>query len=1044
MSFARAAGITAVLALAVTAVSAQVVGGLTVLVSDESGPLPGATVTISSATKQIRAYSEMTDKNGRVVFPVLKAVSGYIIEVSVPGFGTRRRDDVKVKAGENQLLEITLAEQYTEKVKVTAQREVVDLEKTTTSSKFSDDFISDLPVPGRFYQNILTLAPGVNDDDGDGNVTVHGSRARDFKTMVNGVSNVDPLTGQFMANVNPNSIEEMEVITAGAGPEYGRAQGGFANIIQKQGGNEFEGVFDFLWRSSKLDGDGAVTVPADRVPTFDWYQPSVQVSGPIVKDRLWYRLSHELIDREDPVNTTAGIVAVKIEQEITSDQITWQVSDRNKLAFKFDSNPRDVTNLGVSSLTPIESAQIWTWDADTYAVTWSAPYSPQIYIESTASWLDGGRGFLPTTRGLGNDCLEGLPFLVDAQCTNAETGETSGSYWRDWDDSRQRFALQSDATIYSKKKFLGMNHEFKFGLSIENERYVRDLVERARVFFFVLTPIDTETGGQQNIDPVGVALTSFSIPPETRARATGTIWGIYFKDQMKPLQNLTIEVGARLDREVVNSNGMQPLDPAAEFQLYNELIAQGRTPTQARTQAFTGFEALVPFRAQLAQLLNIPNANALFGPIANQGSAQPFRRQPLDINITNTNLAPFLAMTWDPWSNGKTKFGFTAGRHYNNIPLSVPTEEIRPTRASVGLTARRAGGRWITEDLLASGRKINPAASLNVVDRDLATPYQDEFTFTFQRELWAETSIEVNYVNRKYRDQLQDLDVNNAPGDYGTCVVARKAGDPAIDFSTGPDGIIDDCTGRFFIPEPDGNADPDPFGREGRVEQPDGIPDLYRLNPFWGPIYVIGNFNSADYEGVTVALNRRQYRGWEMQTSYTWSMARGNGEDYNQFLGDDQSTQDNEFGFQSNDRRHVVKVSATTITPWGVRLGGRVQWQSGLPYSLLQVRSSIDAIPPTIGDFGQNESRQRWYYPTGIRNDQRNVSYWDFQVRAAKEFNLGRGMNMQLAAEIYNVLNDGTYIVYNPFEERGLQINGQNEATRRFGRQFQMSMKLSF
>ena len=44
-------------------------------------------------------------------------------------------------------------------------------------------------------------------------------------------------------------------------------------------------------------------------------------------------------------------------------------------------------------------------------------------------------------------------------------------------------------------------------------------------------------------------------------------------------------------------------------------------------------------------------------------------------------------------------------------------------------------------------------------------------------------------------------------------------------------------------------------------------------------------------------------------------MARGDGEDFFQSLGDDRSLLEDEVGFQSNDRRHVVKLNATTITP---------------------------------------------------------------------------------------------------------------------------------
>ncbi len=52
---------------------------------------------------------------------------------------------------------------------------------TTT---FSADFVADMPVAGRFYQNVLGLTPGVQDPDGDGNPNVNGARERDFKTML--------------------------------------------------------------------------------------------------------------------------------------------------------------------------------------------------------------------------------------------------------------------------------------------------------------------------------------------------------------------------------------------------------------------------------------------------------------------------------------------------------------------------------------------------------------------------------------------------------------------------------------------------------------------------------------------------------------------------------------------------------------------------------------------------------------------------------------------------------------------------------------------
>ncbi len=53
------------------------------------------------------------------------------------------------------------ARRTAEPVQVVAEASVVELEKTSTSTTFSDEFIGDLPVAGRSYTNVLTLAPGV-------------------------------------------------------------------------------------------------------------------------------------------------------------------------------------------------------------------------------------------------------------------------------------------------------------------------------------------------------------------------------------------------------------------------------------------------------------------------------------------------------------------------------------------------------------------------------------------------------------------------------------------------------------------------------------------------------------------------------------------------------------------------------------------------------------------------------------------------------------------------------------------------------------------
>jgi len=164
-------------------------GGVSVVVGDEKGlPLPGAQVTISHATGSIKTTTALADKTGRVEFPVLRSGGGYSIQVSFPGFSSIRYEDLRVRLSQLETLEVNMVEEFQEQVMVVSQLDVIDLDKSETSTRFSDGFIQGLPVPARFYQNVLTMAPGVQDADGDGNPNVHGSRSRDFQAVVGNVS----------------------------------------------------------------------------------------------------------------------------------------------------------------------------------------------------------------------------------------------------------------------------------------------------------------------------------------------------------------------------------------------------------------------------------------------------------------------------------------------------------------------------------------------------------------------------------------------------------------------------------------------------------------------------------------------------------------------------------------------------------------------------------------------------------------------------------------------------------------------------------------
>jgi len=302
--------------------------------------------------------------------------------------------------------------------------------------------------------------------------------------------------------------------------------------------------------------------------------------------------------------------------------------------------------------------------------------------------------------------------------------------------------------------------------------------------------------------------------------------------------------------------------------------------------------------------------------------------------------------------------------------------------------------------------------TITQVDREMKTPFTDEFTIGFERELAPEWSLAVTYIKRTGRDQLQDVDQNHYVQDLNG------------------DGVLDDNFGRVG-----GASDPDAaanagvsFGSSAVVA--DGQPDLFALNPFFNQVLRVGNFNHSEYQSLQLAVTRRLSRQWQMTTSYVYSEALGNAENFVSGLGNDPGTVEDEFGPLAFDQTHVIKFNAVTFLPGDQSVGGTVQWASGLPFSLVRIRNSADSF----GSF-----LLRTTYPTEQRNDQRNEGAWLVNLNYKKNFVLGK-TNASVGVEVQNLLNSDDLSIFFVDQERFLGVGAQ----RNFGRRWQLSAEFHF
>ena len=337
-----------------------------IVVDRDGDPLPGVSIALENGSLGVPERGAVTDSRGEFRFIGLPPGPGYTLRASLASHQTVVFHDVEIVPGNTVLPGITLRPALTERVEVMGKADVVRTESATTSTTISAEFLSGLPVLGRDYQDILTLAPGVTDVNNTGNPNIHGARDTDVVTLVDGVNTTDPFTGLYGQEMNVESIEEIEVITAGATAEFSRASGGFVNIITKSGGNEFKGTFKFFTQTSRVDGDGAGIDPPDlrgglgetagfRDQSFTNLYPFFSHSGAFIRDRLWYYFAPEFVQIEDPINAgTQSYIATTRAVRATG-KVTWQVTSSNKMALiaLYDDTRED--NQGIDSRVSLES-----------------------------------------------------------------------------------------------------------------------------------------------------------------------------------------------------------------------------------------------------------------------------------------------------------------------------------------------------------------------------------------------------------------------------------------------------------------------------------------------------------------------------------------------------------------------------------------------------------------------------------------------------------------------------------------------------------------
>ena len=291
----------------------QTLGSIGGQVRDSSGAvIPEAKVTATNAGTNAQRTA-VSNEAGDYAFPSLPP-GVYTVSAERPGFKTLVRTQVEIQVQQNARIDFELpVGQISESVEVAANAVMVT-ENATVGTVIENRRIVELPLNGRNYLQLVSLAPNVStgfSTQGQAGarqggiraaqtISVAGQRTNFNHYTLDGVENTDPNFNTFVVMPSVDALQEFKVQTGIYPAEFGR-QTTQINVLTKSGTNQYHGTaFEFL-RNDKLDATGyAFTSLRPVKDPFKWNQYGFTLAGPVWlpkiykgKDKLFFMGNYE-------------------------------------------------------------------------------------------------------------------------------------------------------------------------------------------------------------------------------------------------------------------------------------------------------------------------------------------------------------------------------------------------------------------------------------------------------------------------------------------------------------------------------------------------------------------------------------------------------------------------------------------------------------------------------------------------------------------------------------------------------------------------------
>lgn len=265
-----------------------------------SSVIEGATVTLRNVGTEITATAT-TDANGDYQFLNTK-IGEYQLIAEAAGFSRTIADQVSVTVNARQRVDLSLqVATANATVTITDAANLLETDSSERGQVIQRTQIIALPLNGRSYANLALLAPGVRESSFNGigspgreaSFNVNGLRSTVNNFLLDGVdNNAYGTSNQSFSNqvvqVSPDAVAEFKVQTNTYSAEFGRSGGAVINASYRSGTNEFHGSAWEFHRNTVLNAVGFFKPNGGVKPPLIRNQFGFTFGGPIIKDRTFF------------------------------------------------------------------------------------------------------------------------------------------------------------------------------------------------------------------------------------------------------------------------------------------------------------------------------------------------------------------------------------------------------------------------------------------------------------------------------------------------------------------------------------------------------------------------------------------------------------------------------------------------------------------------------------------------------------------------------------------------------------------------------------